>query len=329
MSEKEFKVIVTDAEYASLEPEKAALSKLNVELVKMQCRTEDDVIRNCRDADALLTQYAPITRRVMENLKKVKIIARYGIGVDNVDLKAATEKGIFVANVIYDICDVADHTSGLILSVFRKLPWAYQGVKSGDWDWKKLQPIPRLRGKTLGLIGFGRVGREVAKRIGAFGVRLIAYDPYLPPEVFEKNNTGRVDLETLIQESDIITIHVELTAETRHMINEDVLRRMKKTAILINASRGAVIDEAALYRALKEKWIAGVGLDVLEKEPPAKDNPLLTLDNVLITPHMAWYSLGSVEEIQRKAAEEVARVLSGQLPLSLVNKDVLKTGRSS
>jgi len=328
MGEKRFRVVITDAEYGSHEPERRVLSRLNAELVKFQCKTEDDVIKNCRDADALLNQYAPIARKVMENLKDVKIIARYGIGVDNVDLEAATEKGIFVTNVVYDICDVADHTVGLILALVRKIPWARQSVKSGEWDWKKFQPIMRLSGKTLGIVGFGRVGREVAKRMEGFGINMVAYDPHLPSGAFEKSGVKRVDLETILKEADMITIHVALTKETRHMIGSGELRKMKKTAILVNASRGAVIDENALYTALKEGWIGAAGLDVLEREPIRKDNPLLELDNVLITPHMAWYSSASLTEIQTKAAEEVARVLRGQLPLSLVNKEVLKLKRS-
>lgn len=323
MANKKFTVAITDAEYASHEPEREVLSKLNVNLVKFQCKTEDDVIKNCRGADALLNQYAPITRRVIENLENTKIIARYGIGVDNIDLEAATEKGIFVTNVAYDICDVADHTVALILSLIRKIPWVYQSTKSGEWDWKKFQPVMRLKGKTVGIIGFGRVGREVAKRIGCFGVNTITYDPYIPLEVFEKSRVKRVDLEAILEKSDIITLHVALTKETRHMIGEDQLRKMKKTAVLINACRGPVVDEKALYTALKEKWIACAGLDVLEREPLTRRNPLLELNNVVVTPHMAWYSAGSVTEMQTAAAEEVARVLSGQLPRRLVNKRVL------
>lgn len=325
LGERRYRVAITDSEYGSHEPEWAVLSKLDVELVKFQCRTEDDVIKNCRDADALLNQYAPITRKVIDHLERAKVIARYGIGVDNIDLKAATEKGIFVANVVYEIYDVADHTVGLILSLVRKIPWASQSTRLGEWDWKKFQPVMRLRGKTVGIVGFGRVGREVAERICGFGVEVIAYDPYLPLKVFQERHVEKVDMETLLKRSDIITVHVALTEKTRHMIGRDELRKMKKTAILVNASRGAVIDEAALYTALREKWVASAGLDVLEREPLTRDNPLLGLDNVVITPHMAWYSIDSLTEIQRRAAEEVARVLRGQPPKSLVNREVLKT----
>jgi D-3-phosphoglycerate dehydrogenase len=321
---KKFKVIITDAEYESHDPEKDVLSKLNVELIKFQCRTEEEVIRYCKDADALLNQYAPITRKVIENLEKAKIIVRYGVGVDNIDIKAATEKGIFVANVIYDISDVADHAFALILSLARKILLANKNVKNGKWDWKELQPIYRFNGSTLGIVGLGRIGSAIARRAKGFNMRILYYDTIRREDIEKELGIIYTDLDNLLKESDFVTLHVPLTNETRHLINEERLKLMKKNAIIINTSRGPVIDEKALYKALKNKWIAGAGLDVLEKEPPLKDNPLFQLDNVIVTPHMAWYSIDSLTEIQRKAAEEVARVLSGQLPINLVNKDVLK-----
>jgi len=319
-----FKVVITDSDYGSHEIEEEILFSVGADLVKFQCKTEDDIIRCCSDADGLLNQYAPITRRVIENLQRVRIIVRYGVGVDNIDIKAATERGIFVANVIYDITDVADHTLSLILSLSRKIIWADRNVKENRWDWKSVQPISRLKDKTVGIIGFGRIGRKVAQRLKGFEVKILSYDPYVPEEIFREYGVEKVDFETLIKESDIITVHTPLTDETRRMIGEKELRSMKREAILINVSRGGIIDEKALYKALKERWISGAGLDVLEVEPPSKDNPLLRLDNVIITPHMAWYSNKSLDEIRRKAAEEVARALSGQIPMNLVNRDVLK-----
>jgi D-3-phosphoglycerate dehydrogenase len=319
-----FKVVITDSDYGSHEIEEEILFSVGADLVKFQCKTEDDIIRCCSDADGLLNQYAPITRRVIENLQRARIIVRYGVGVDNIDIKAATERGIFVANVIYDITDVADHTLSLILSLSRKIIWADRNVKENRWDWKSVQPISRLKDKTVGIIGFGRIGRKVAQRLKGFEVKILSYDPYVPEEIFREYGVEKVDFETLIKESDIITVHTPLTDETRHMIGEKELRSMKREAILINVSRGGIIDEKALYKALKERWISGAGLDVLEVEPPSKDNPLLRLDNVIITPHMAWYSNKSLDEIRRKAAEEVARALSGQIPMNLVNRDMLK-----
>jgi len=324
MSSKKFKVIITDAEYQSFDIEKKVLSKLNVELIKFQCRTEVDLIKNCKDADAVLNQYAKITPRVIEKLDNVKIIARYGIGVDNVDLGAATKKGIFVTNVVYDICDVADHTITLMLALTRKLFFVDKSVKKLEWDWKKFHPITRIKGKTVGIIGLGRVGREVAKRINGFDVNLLACDPYISADVFKTYNAKKVEHDTLLRESDIVTLHVPLTDETRYMVSIGQLSKMKKTSILINCARGGIVDEKALYKALKEKEIAGAGLDVLEQEPIRKDNPLLNLDNVIITPHMGWYSENAVEEVQRIAAEQVLQCLQGGIPINLVNKEVLK-----
>ena len=319
-----FKVVITDSDYEDHDIEEKILSSIGADLIKFQCRTEDEVIKYCKDADGLLNQYAPITKRVIENLQKTKIIVRYGVGVDNIDVEAATKKGILVANVIYDTTDVADHAVGLILSLIRKIPWADQKVKNNIWNWKNMRPISRLKGKTVGIIGFGRIGRKVAQRLKGFEVKIIAYDPYASMEVFNKYGVKRVDFENLISEADIITIHTPLTNETRHMIGEKEFKSMKRNAIIVNTSRGGVVDEKALYKALKEKWVAGAGLDVMEKEPPEKDNPILKLDNVIVTPHMAWYSEDSFNEIRKIAAEEIARALTGQTPINLVNKNVFK-----
>jgi len=324
MPKKKFKVVITDAEYPSFDIEKKVLSKLNMEIIKFQCKTEEDLIKNCKDADAILNQYAKITPRVIEKLDNVKIITRYGIGVDNIDLDAATKKGIFVANVLYDICDVADHTITLMLSLTRKIILIKKSVKKLEWDWKIFHPILRVKGKTVGIIGLGKVGREVAKRINGFDINLLACDPYISVNVFKKYNAKRVDHDTLLEQSDIVTLHIPLNNETRHMISTNQLNKMKRSAILINAARGGLVDEKALYKSLNEKKIAGAGLDVLEQEPIEKDNPFLSLDNVIITPHMGWYSEEAVDEVQRIAAEQVLQCLQGKVPVNLVNKDVLK-----
>jgi D-3-phosphoglycerate dehydrogenase len=324
MQSKKYKIVITDAEYPSFDVEKKVLSPLNVDLVKCQCTTEEELIRHCRDADAVLNQYAKITPYVIENLDKVKIIARYGIGVDNVDLDAATKKNIFVTNVVYDICDVADHTIMLMLALTRKIFKVEKSIKKLEWDWKQFHPIPRLKGKTIGIIGLGRVGRQVARRLSGFDVQLLACDPYIPADVFTIYHAKQVDHETLLKRSDIVTIHVPLNKETRNMISTNDLQMMKKKAILINAARGGIVDEKALCAALKKKEIAGAGLDVLEHEPIQKENPLLHFDNVIITPHMGWYSEDTVDEVQRIAAEQVLQCLQGRIPSNLVNKEVIK-----
>ena len=324
MQKKKFKVVITDAEYPSFDVEKKVLSPLNVNLVKCQCTTEEELIRDCRDADALLNQYAKITPWVIESFNHVKIIARYGIGVDNVDLDAATKRNIFVTNVVYDICDVADHTIMLMLALTRKILQVEERIKKCEWDWKKFHPIPRIKGKTIGIIGLGRVGRQVARRFSGFDVQLVACDPYIPVDVFTTYHATPVDLQTLLKRSDVVTIHVPLNKETKNMISTKELQLMKKKAILINAARGGIVDENALAEALKKKEIAGAGLDVLEHEPVQKENPLLRFSNVIITPHMGWYSEDTVEEVQRIAAEQVLQCLQGSIPSNLVNKDVLK-----
>jgi D-3-phosphoglycerate dehydrogenase len=324
MMTKKWKVVITDAEYPSFDVEKKVLSPINVNLVKRQCTTEEELIRECRDADALLNQYAKLTSRVIERLDHVKIIARYGIGVDNVDLESATKKNIYVTNVVYDICDVADHTITLMLALTRKLLRVEESIKNLEWYWKKFHPIPRIKGKTVGIIGLGRVGRQVARRLSGFDVQLLACDPYIPAEVFTTYHATQFDYRRLLEHSDIVTLHVPLNTETRNMISTKELKLMKKTAILINAARGGIVDEKALYEALKNKQIAGAGLDVLEHEPVQKDNPLLQYQNVIITPHMGWYSEDTVEEVQRIAAEQILQCLLGKIPTNLVNNEVLK-----
>jgi D-3-phosphoglycerate dehydrogenase len=327
MATKKYKVVITDAEYPSFDMEKKVFAQSNVDLVKCQCTTEEELIRNCRGADALLNQYAKLTPRVIEQLDHVKIIARYGIGVDNVNLNVATKKNIFVTNVVYDICDVADHTIMLMLALTRKIFRVDKSIKKIEWDWKQFHPIPRIKGKTVGIIGLGRVGRQVARRLHGFDVQLLACDPYIPADVFTTYHAKQVDYETLLKLSDIVTLHVPLTTETRNMISSHELQMMKKTAIIINCARGGIVNETALCEALKKKIIAGAGLDVLEHEPITKDNPLLQDDNVIITPHMGWYSEDTVDEVQRIAAEQVLQCLQGKIPTNLVNTEVLKQRR--
>jgi D-3-phosphoglycerate dehydrogenase len=211
-----------------------------------------------------------------------------------------------------------------MLALTRKLFFVDKSIKKLEWDWKNFHPITRIKGKTVGIIGLGRVGRQVAKRIKGFDVNLLAYDPYIPADIFKTYNAKRVDYNTLLLQSDIVTFHVPLNDETRYMISTNQLKKMKKKAILINAARGGIVDEKALFNALKKKEIAGAGLDVLEQEPIQKDNPLLRIDNVIITPHMGWYSEDTVDEVQRIAAEQILQCLQGKVPTNLVNKDVLK-----
>lgn len=318
------KVYVTDYEYATLEPEKRELNKIGAIMIPKQCKTEEDVIRECKDASGLIDQYAPITRKVMESLPDLKVVGRYGVGVNTIDVDAATELGIQVLNVPdYCMDEVSNQAISLMLACHRKLNILNSQVHHNGWDYKIAKPIHRLQGQTLGLLGFGRIPKMVAQKAKAFGLNIIAYDPYVTPEVGLQYNVTILPLKDVLQKADIISVHVPLTKDTENLLNEQTLSWMKPEAIVINTSRGPLIDEKALYHALKDKKIGYAGLDVTVQEPIQKDNPLLTLDNVIITPHVAWYSEEAELELKTKVAQGVADVLSGKNAKYLVNRAVL------
>jgi D-3-phosphoglycerate dehydrogenase len=321
-----FVVAVTDYVFASLEPERAVLEPLGVELRPKQCRSEEEIIALTRDADAVLNCYAKMTARVIENLERCRIIARYGIGVDNVDLAAATKARIPVTNVPdYCIDEVSDHALALLLALARRVTVADARVKAGAWDVVAHAGIRRLRGRTLGLLGFGKIARALASKAQALGMKVMAYDPYLAPEEIGRFGAEPAGLEKLLAEADAVSIHVPLCPETRNLIGERELARMKPAAFLINTSRGGIVDEQALASALKETRLAGAALDVLSVEPPPTDHPLRQALNIILTPHLAFYSRESVIELQTKAAEEVARALRGEPPRCPVNPEILAT----
>lgn len=318
------KVYVTDYEYATLEPEKRELNKIGAIMIPKQCKTEEDVIRECKDASGLIDQYAPITRKVMESLPDLKVVGRYGVGVNTIDVDAATELGIQVLNVPdYCMDEVSNQAISLMLACHRKLNILNSQVHHNGWDYKIAKPIHRLQGQTLGLLGFGRIPKMVAQKAKAFGLNIIAYDPYVTPEVGLQYNVTILPLKDVLQKADIISVHVPLTKDTENLLNEQTLSWVKPEAIVINTSRGPLIDEKALYHALKDKKLGYAGLDVTVQEPIQKDNPLLTLDNVIITPHVAWYSEEAELELKTKVVQGVADVLSGKNAKYLVNRDVL------
>lgn len=277
-----------------------------------------------------INQYAPITRRVIESCSNLELVVRYGVGVNNIDLIAASEHGIQVCNIPdYGTEEVADHALALMLSLTRKIPSTNRSVKKGDWDYQKSIPIYRHSVQTIGVIGLGRIGTEFARRVLALGSRVIVFDPnkarrYKGDIV---NHVEFVSFNQLLSESDVISIHCPL--DTAHnLIGESELHQMKASAYLINVSRGGIVNEKALNFALINKWIAGAAMDVSEKEPIAKDSPLLAHENFLCTPHMAWYSEQAAEELKRKVAEEAVRYLNDQ-PLDypvnkLINRSEVK-----
>lgn len=318
------RVVITDCDHGTTAPEEEILEG-HVALELHQRRDEDGLLEICRDADGILTQYGAFTRRVIGSLTRCKVIARYGVGVDTVDLAAATDHGIVVANVPDASTDeVSNHTVALLLALHRKIARLDRAVKGGTWDFRVGGSVPRLPGLALGILGLGRIGSVVAGKLRPFGLSFLATDPYRPDF---PDWVRRVRLDELLARSDILTIHCPLTAETRHLIDEAALRRMKRTALLINTARGGIVDTAALCRGLKEGWIAGAGIDVLEQEPMPGGHPLASLDNIILTPHAAWSSEGSISELKRKAATAVLQALQGQTPASVVNPEVLPRRR--
>ncbi|MFQ6066034.1 MAG: C-terminal binding protein [bacterium] len=322
MAKNRMKVVVTDYDYPSLDLERKVLEEIDPEFVGAHCITEEEVIAAAEDADGLLNQYAPLTRRVIKSLDRCKVICRYGVGVDNIDVEAATERGIIVANVPdYCVDEVSTHAIALILACARKVAYFSTTVKKGKWDFTLGKPLFRSHGRVLGLFGLGRIGGAVARKARGFNFRIIAYDPYIS-EINEKFEL--VSFCKLLSNSDFLSIHAPLTPETKHSFGKAEFKAMKRDAYLINTARGAIVDEFALYRALKEGWIAGAALDVMEKEPPDLKNPLLKLDNVIITPHVSYYSEESYAELKTKAAQAVLDVLKGELPQAIVNPQVVK-----
>ncbi len=308
------RVPVTDYTFPTLEPEQSVLSKIGAMVEGHQCKTEDDVISAVKDAKVILAQFTPITKRVLEYLGAGATVVRYGVGVDNIDLKAAKEIGVRVAYVPdYCLEEVADHTVALMLSLLRQLPILDKSVREGRWDGIQIaKPMLPLNQVTVGFIGFGRMGQAVLSRLKVFGCKFLVHDPFLNPDKAKELAVTLTDLPTLLKTSDAITLHAPLTEETRHLINAEQLAVMKSSAILVNTARGGLIDPQALANALNTNQLRAAGLDVFEKEPLPEDSPLRSAKNLLLTPHLAWYSETAIERLQRLAAEEVARALQGQ-----------------
>ena len=306
-------IAVTECVFPTLDPAKAALAPLDPTYRMAKSVNADDILAVARDADAILVTYAKITREIISQLTKCKAIGRFGLGVDNIDLAAAKEKGIAV-NYVPDYCirEVSDHAMALLLALIRKIPLSNKLVQAGRWEMPAVVPIRRIEGSVLGLVGFGHIPRLVAPKAQAFGSKVIAYDPYAKPEVFKAANVESVDFDTLLQRSDYVSVHAPLTPDTRGMMNAAAFARMKKGAYIVNTARGPLIDEVALVAALDAGQIGGAGLDVVAAEPLTKESPLLGRDNVIISPHTAFYSIEALDELQAKCASDVARVLSGQ-----------------
>jgi D-3-phosphoglycerate dehydrogenase len=323
-------VVIADYDYGNVAIERAIIEGAGLELTAAHCKTEEEVIDVARDADAVIAQYATVGAKAIGAFTRCQVIARYGTGVDIVDVDAATRRGILVTNVPNDWCEneVADHAMALLLAVGRKICVYDQACRAGTWQWQTGYPIHRLRGSILGLLSFGSIAQAVAARAAGFGMRVITHDPYLlAPEISARGATP-VSFGALLEQSDYLVVQAPLTKETHHLIGEPELRRMKPTAFLVNTARGPIISDDALYRGLREGWIAGAGLDDIEEEPAKQRdwtpvNPLLTLPNVVVTPHAAYYSEEAIHTVREFAAREVVRVLTGQPAVSPVNADQL------
>ncbi len=313
-------VVITDCDHGTIAPEEAVLRAAGVEYRLHQAKTEDDVVAVARDADAIILQYAPITGRVLDGLPRCRVAVRYGVGVDTVDLQAATERGVVVANVP-DYCmeEVSDHALAMGLALWRGVVLYDRAIRGGTWNATMKTPMYRLHKKVVGVIGLGRIGACFARKAMGVGMTAIGYDPYLTtlPE-----GVRSVSFETLLREADLISLHLPLSAATKHLINEAALRLMKPTALLVNTARGGLVDTKALCGALQDGQLGGAALDTLEQEPIPADSPLLSFPNVILGPHAGWYSDQSVTDLKRKTAEAAIAVLRGQRPYSPVNPDV-------
>jgi D-3-phosphoglycerate dehydrogenase / 2-oxoglutarate reductase len=320
-----FFVAVADSVFPNLDPATKVLSEIGAELKLAADSSPESVMKLAADADAVLVTYAKINGDMIRQMTKVRIISRFGIGVDNVDLEAATEKGIVVTKVPdYCIDEVSDHAMALLLTAVRKIPLANDQVHAGTWKMPNVVPIHRLRGSVLGLVGFGRIPQLVAPKAKAFGMHVVAVDPYVPPEGFSKLGVERVEFAELLKMSDYVSIHSPLTPETKGLFNADIFQQMKKGSYIVNTARGPIIDETALAAAIDSGQIAGAALDVMTNEPPV-NSPLIGKRNVIITPHTSFYSEESLVDLQTKASQEVANVLTDKPPLHPVNPDVLQS----
>lgn len=318
-----FKVVLLEDRYASHDHERIVLESIGAQVIEGgHARTAAEIIALCRDADGLTVNLASLTAEVMAGLERCKVIARYGVGYDSVDVAAATRQGIQVVNVP-DYCfeDVSDQALALWLAWVRKTALRDRQVRAGQWDIGRKNPIHRVAGKVFGLVGYGGIARTVHRKLRGFNLaRVLVFDPFVKAETVRAAGAEPVDFATLLAESDYLSCHVPLTPQTRHMFNRDALARMKPTALLINTSRGGLVDTAALHEALKQGRLGGAGLDVHEQEPVPKDYILFELDNVVLSDHTGWYSEESQIELQTKTAQGVADVLTGKTPRNVVNR---------
>ena len=309
-------IAVADSVFPNLDLAKEALTRVNAgEFQMSEDGSASSILAVAAYADALFVTYSQINAEVIAGLNNCKVIGRFGIGVDNIDLVAAGEKGITVCYApVYCLDEVSDHAMALLLACARKIPFANKRASEGRWEMPAVVPIGRFRGKTIGLIGLGNIPQKIVGKAQAFGINVIASDPYCPEDVFSRLNVEKVELDDLLGRSDYVSVHAPLTPETENMFNMEAFKKMKNTAYLINTARGPLVEINDLAAALDAGEIAGAGLDVLPEEPPATDNPLLGRDDVVLTPHTGFYSEDALLDLQTTVATDVASVLAGEAP---------------
>jgi D-3-phosphoglycerate dehydrogenase / 2-oxoglutarate reductase len=309
-------IAVTDSPFPSLDPARAALARIDPELRMAKSPSAEDILAVARDADAILVTYAKLPADLLRQLTHCKAIGRFGLGVDNIDIKVAADLGITVTYVPdYCMHEVSDHAMALLLALARKVPLSNALVQAGRWEMPAVVPIHRLAGRVLGLVGFGNIPRALAPKAKAFGLRVITHDPYVSATALGAAEVEGVSFEQLLEISDFVSIHAPLMPATRGLFNAEVFGKMKRGAFLINTARGPLVDEDALVVALDSGQLGGAALDVVAVEPLPKESRLIGRDNVILTPHTAFYSVEALNELQTKCAADVARVLSGEKPV--------------
>tara|TARA_B100000029_G_scaffold502566_1_gene578040 strand:+ start:1036 stop:2019 length:984 start_codon:yes stop_codon:yes gene_type:complete len=324
------KILITDYVWPNINIEKKIIEDNGHELI-VSPNSDTETLKNLiKDVDAILFCFADINEEVLGAAEKCKVACRYGIGVDNIDIKKATELGIIITNIPdYCLDEVSDHVLAMLLTLNRSIIPHDKKVKRGLWhEVNKVERVRRLSESTLGIIGYGRIGRKVAEKANIFGIKVMAFDPILNGDD-EKNNVQSVTLDFLIKNSDFITLHIPLIKETKHLISFDQVQMMNDDVIIINAARGGLINEDALIHGLSTGKILGVGLDVMEDDHPKASNKLFGFDNVIVTPHTAYFSQESNQELQRRVVGEALTVLGGNLPENLINRDVIQNNRSN
>lgn len=310
-----YQIVVSDSKVIDIESGQTAFSDIDATLTTTTASAPDELIADARGADALIVDASTqVTERVLESLESLRVVGRSGIGVDNVDLQAADERGIAAVNVPdYCLDEVSAHALGMLLSCARKLPQLDREVKNGGWDWSVSRPIHRIQGQTVGIVGFGKIGRSFAQKLRGFEVDVLVYDPYVLATDLSGFDVTRVSFDRLLSDSDFVSVHTPLTDETRRMFDTEAFDAMRDDAILVNTARGPIVEEDALAAALETGAIAGVGLDVRETEPPSEE-PLVAFDNVVLSPHAGFYSEEARKELTRTVSEDVAHVLQGEEP---------------